>query len=135
MVTLLYGLRPPSPVDAVPSGDGLWLDAAALPAATGWELKSQGLCQGDVCVPVTRESGLVDGTRVNVAALARTLEQPLVHDDTHAVWSIGESASARRAELHSLVAPDFTLPDLDGRAHRLSDYRGRKIFLVSWASW
>jgi hypothetical protein len=135
VVTLLYGLRPPSPVDAVPSGDELWLDAAALPAATGWELKPQGLCQGDVCVPVARESRMVDGTRVNVAALARTMEQPVVHDDAHAVWSIGESARARRAELQSLVAPDFTLPDLDGRPHRQSDYRGRKIFLVSWASW
>ena len=32
-------------------------------------------------------------------------------------------------------APDFTLPDLEGRQHSLSDYRGRKVFLASWASW
>ncbi|MGI9659669.1 MAG: peroxiredoxin family protein [Gaiellaceae bacterium] len=33
------------------------------------------------------------------------------------------------------VAPDFALPDLDGVEHRLSDFRGRKVILLSWASW
>ena len=32
-------------------------------------------------------------------------------------------------------APDFALPDPSGRIHRLSDYRGKKVFLVTWASW
>ena len=27
------------------------------------------------------------------------------------------------------LAPDFTLPDQDGTAHRLSDYRGKKVIL------
>ncbi|MCC7122956.1 MAG: redoxin domain-containing protein [Gammaproteobacteria bacterium] len=35
----------------------------------------------------------------------------------------------------SLEAPDFTLPDLDGRLHSLSDYRGKKVFLFSWGSY
>jgi hypothetical protein len=39
------------------------------------------------------------------------------------------------AALRSLEAPDFSLPDLDGRVHRLSDYRGKKIFLFSWGSY
>jgi hypothetical protein len=34
----------------------------------------------------------------------------------------------------SVEAPDFTLPDLDGRMHSLSDYRGRKVVLFTWAS-
>jgi peroxiredoxin len=37
--------------------------------------------------------------------------------------------------MQSLEAPDFTLPDLEGRPHALRDYRGKKVFLVSWASW
>jgi hypothetical protein len=78
---------------------------------------------------------MVEGDRVNVAALARAMQQPVVHDATRGVWSIGESWNARRMALQSLVAPDFELPDVEGRPHRLSDYRGRKIFLVSWASW
>jgi peroxiredoxin len=30
-------------------------------------------------------------------------------------------------------APDFELPDLDGRLHRLSDYRGRIVILNFWS--
>lgn len=41
----------------------------------------------------------------------------------------------RRAALASLQAPDFELPDLDGKMHRLSDYRGKKVLLAAWASW
>jgi peroxiredoxin len=32
-------------------------------------------------------------------------------------------------------APDFTLTDLDGKPHRLSDYRGRDVIVVFWATW
>jgi len=32
-------------------------------------------------------------------------------------------------------APDFALPDPSGRVHRLSDHRGKKVLLVTWASW
>jgi len=32
-------------------------------------------------------------------------------------------------------APDFTLKDLDGRPYRLSDLRGKIVFLNVWATW
>lgn len=32
-------------------------------------------------------------------------------------------------------ASDFTLPDIDGETIRLSDFRGRWVFLHFWASW
>jgi len=32
-------------------------------------------------------------------------------------------------------APDFTLPDLGGDSLRLSDFRGRVVLLVFWATW
>lgn len=31
--------------------------------------------------------------------------------------------------------PDFTLPTLDGKMVRLSDYRGKRLVLFMWASW
>jgi peroxiredoxin len=32
-------------------------------------------------------------------------------------------------------APELALRDLDGRLHRLSDYRGRPVLLHFWATW
>ena len=32
-------------------------------------------------------------------------------------------------------APDFSLPDLQGKTQRLSDYRGKVVFLNFWATW
>jgi peroxiredoxin len=33
------------------------------------------------------------------------------------------------------VAPDFVLTDLQGKEHRLSDYRGKGVFLNFWGTW
>jgi hypothetical protein len=138
-VTLIYGDRPLPVPRAATEGDNLWLPLDDLRLATGWELKPQGVCLDEVCVPIPigRENDFAraDGKQFNVAAFARLLQQPVVHDETHAVWFVGQSASARNGSLQSLQAPDFTLPDLDGNLHSLSDYRGKKILLVSWASW
>jgi hypothetical protein len=137
--TLIYRDRPSSAPSATPEGDDLWLSLDDLHAATGWELKPQGACLGDVCVPIPagRRADFVraDGKHFNFAALARLLQQPVVHDAAHAVWFVGEAASTRSGALQSLQAPDFTLPDLDGKQHSLSGYRGKKVLLVSWASW
>jgi peroxiredoxin len=32
-------------------------------------------------------------------------------------------------------APDFALKDIDGKTHRLSDYRGRPVIVNFWATW
>ncbi|MHC4620027.1 MAG: peroxiredoxin family protein [Planctomycetota bacterium] len=32
-------------------------------------------------------------------------------------------------------APDFTLTDINGKQHKLSDYRGKDVMLVFWATW
>lgn len=137
--TILYQEREPYTAAAAAKGDDLWVPAAELAAASGWELKPEGACKGDACVPIppgrAGEFLRERPARFNLAALARLLGQPVVRDDAHAVWCFGEAAAARTREMQSLRAPDFTLPDLDGRPHSLSDYRGRKIFLVSWASW
>jgi cytochrome oxidase Cu insertion factor (SCO1/SenC/PrrC family) len=51
------------------------------------------------------------------------------------VWALGVPADERNAALDGLEAPDFTLPDVDGKPHTLSQLRGKKVFLATWASW
>lgn len=123
--------------DAEGSEGALWLSGRAAEEATGWVAKAEGMCKGDVCVPLPpgREQEFVRGARVNLAALWQHMGRPVVHSDRGHVWVLGGSARDRSAALGSLEAPDFTLPDPSGRSHSLSDYRGKKVFLVTWASW
>jgi peroxiredoxin len=39
------------------------------------------------------------------------------------------------ASWHGKEAPEFTATDLDGKVHKLSDYRGKNVMLVFWATW
>jgi peroxiredoxin len=32
-------------------------------------------------------------------------------------------------------APDFTLTDINGKKHKLSDYRGKNVMIIFWATW
>ena len=107
---------------------------AALESMLGWELQPEGLCRGTMCVPVDQEA-LVGEDGLDLRILADALQRPLVTDETHAVAALGASHHDRGDALASLEAPDFTLPDLDGNLHSLSDHRGKKVLLVAYASW
>jgi AhpC/TSA family len=137
--TIIYDDRPATTVaSATAEGDNLWLSTADLTRATGWEIKPQSACLGDRCVPlpVNRTAEFVrPGDRFNLTALAKQIDQPFAVDERHAVWSFASAPDIIGTKLRSLEAPDFTLPDLDGKLHSLSDYRGRKVMLMSWASW
>ena len=117
----------------------LWLEAAELARRTGWELKPQGLCRGDLCFPISDgkafEVKREGGTWLNFTALADEVGFPWAGDIKHRIWYFGADAMERGNALKSLQAPDFELPDLEGRTHRLSDHLGKKVLLVSWASW
>lgn len=137
MVTVLTASGEWAAPEAEASNEALWLSGRDAERATGWVAKPEGLCRGEICVPLPagREQELVRGTRVNVAALWRHLGQPVVRSESGHAWVLGQSARDRAAALESLQAPEFTLPDAAGRPHSLSDYRGKKVLLVTWASW
>ncbi len=136
-IDIIYGERVTEGVDADAKDTALWLKAADLERVSGWAYKPQGFCKSEVCVPVpaARKDEFVRGESYNLAALAELLGQPMVADAENRAYCFGEAASERKRILTSLDAPDFTLPDLAGRMHSLSQYRGKKVFLVSWASW
>lgn len=71
----------------------------------------------------------------NVTALARRLEQAYAADHEHRVWSLGPIPVTRTSFLRSAMAPDFELPNREGELVRLSDFRGKKVLIVTWASW
>lgn len=137
MVEILIGQASFEPASARAEGDALWLSAADMAAVTGWMLKPEGFCKDDACVPVPpgHSGDFVREGAVNVAALWRRLCLPLAHDAAGAIWALGDSAAQRSQVLQSLQAPDFVLPDASGRRFRLSDYRGKKVLLATWASW
>jgi hypothetical protein len=108
--------------------DGLWLTATDAERATGWTLKPEGMCRDDLCVPMPVREG-----RVDVAAFWARLDRPVVRSGE--TWVLGAGAEQRNSALAGLMAPDFTLPDVNGVPHTLSALRGKKVFLCTWASW
>ncbi len=111
------------------------LDPAHLPATVGWELKPEGLCQGLVCVPVADRGALFVDHLVDVGAVAAALGRQVVIDAGTGVAAVALPAEERRRALEALEAPPFTLPDLDGLARDLDEWRGRKRLLLAFSSW
>lgn len=118
----------------------LWVTTADLKRATGFEVKPQGVCRDELCFPLPKarqpEFLRKDAGKewFNLTSFAELVHQPVAHDEANAVWYFGLRADQRQG-LASLRAPDFTLPDMQGKMHSLSDFRGRKVFLITWASW
>ena len=124
----------------VDKGD-LWVTPADLPKISGFELKPEGACLAEICVPVdqAKDSAIFlrkDGQEyLNASELARKINQSVVADEANAVWSFGEVPANMNGYLKSAVAPDFELKDRKGNTVKLSDFRGKKVVLVTWASW
>jgi hypothetical protein len=125
----------PLQVPAVVEADGVRLSPDVVQRSLGWRLEAAGLCRGDTCVPVRPEHGLLRDDGLDLRALAALLERPLALDVDERIARLGASAAERGQRLRSLDAPEFTLPDLGGHPHRLSEHRGRKLLLLAWASW
>src|SRR5438105_3627602 len=97
---------------------------------TGWELKAEGACRGELCVPLP--TGVVRDATVDVLAAAELLHMPVVRDAASGVFAVGPAVLAGR-QLETAVAPEMVLPDVDGRDFALSSLRGQKVLLVAWA--
>ena len=82
-----------------------------------------------------RASQMDERAGTELAERAEAAGRPVAIDPAERVAYLGVTASDRARALSSLEAPDFTLPDLDGRLHSLSQHRGRKVLLVAYASW
>lgn len=129
--TVLYGDRTVSLSQVRPDPKDLWVRAADLPRINDFEVKPQGACRADMCIPIPKE--LKSGPWFNLSGFARRVRQAAVSDS--GVWSFGEIPAVRGDFYRSRVAPDFAVPDRKGRTVRLADFRGRKVLVLTWASW
>jgi hypothetical protein len=129
--TVLYGDRA-TPLDKVlPDPKDLWVRAADLPRINDFELKPQGACRADLCIPIAKE--MRSAGWFNLTAFARRIKQAYVADS--GAWSFGEIPVVRGDYYRSRIAPDFAVPDRTDRVVHLSDLRGKKVLVVTWASW
>jgi hypothetical protein len=114
-----------------PDPKDLWVRASDVPRVNGFTLKPQGACRGGLCLPVSKQ--LRSGPWFNLTGFAQRLHQVSLHEDR--VWSFGEIPVVRGDFYTSRVAPDFSVPDRKGRMVHLSDFRGKKVLVITWASW
>jgi hypothetical protein len=111
--------------------ESLALSKDELAAQTGWELKPEGACKGDRCVPM--EDLALGSDVVDVAAFAKRLGMPIAHDERHGLWALGPESGGR--VLASAQFPDLVLSDFEGGSFDTARLRGRKVLLIAWASY
>ena len=100
------------------------VEPEALRAQTGWELKPEGLCKGDRCVPT-------GGAALTAELLSERLGMARVADGD--LVALGpESGGPALADVR---LPDLELPDRHGRPFSLRSLRGTRFVMVAWASW
>ena len=123
------------------ASNDLWITTGDLSRATRFVIKPQGVCREELCFPLpkNRKTEFVSKkgptTWFNVSAFAKLIKQPVVVDQKNGIWYFGARDAEQNGYLASLEAPNFILPDLNGKLHSLADFRGKKVLLVTWASW
>lgn len=103
--------------------DSLDIDARTFADGTGWEIKPEGACKGEVCVP------LPEG--FDLPSTAERLGMAIVPDESSGRWAVGPASVSGRA-LVTATAPQFELEDLDGNSVSLP-IADTKTVLVAWA--
>jgi len=106
----------------------LRVPVAGFEAGTGWQIKPEGACKGEVCVPL-RSPPQDD---VDIETIASEMQLPLAAEPAASLWALGPESVSGHA-LTTAAAPDFELPDLDGNLVKLSDFKGKKILVYAWA--
>ena len=73
---------------------------------------------------LSRSNWIILGLAVLAAALGGSLQHRLQ-----------STPAATASTMIGMPLPALSLPDLDGKLHALSDYRGHRVLINFWASW
>lgn len=133
-VTVVDGART-TEVPGTVRDDTVLLDLESLEAATGWELRAEGLCRGDVCVPRRPNDRLVVDDQIDLGAFAALMQRPLAYEPSAGIAVLTDSPGDHAALQEGRLAPPFTLTDLDGNQVSSAAFAGKKRLYVAWSSW
>lgn len=111
--------------------NSLEVDPKEFEHRTGWAIKPEGACKGEICVPLPADAAKAG--KLDARMLSEKLGMPLIHDADAGVWSLGPEAMGHA--LTSAQAPELELQDYKGNDFHLSSLRGKKVLIVTWSSW
>ncbi len=136
--TILYAGKTTGLTETLP-GDGLWITPQDLTRINGFELKPEGACFQELCIPLKENSELLkrvdDQQWFNLQAFADWLGQPYMVDADTRAWSFGEIPAKRQGMMADAMAPEFEVLDRQGNVVRMSDFKGKKALIMTWSSW
>ncbi len=78
---------------------------------------------------LTRRNVLIGGAALATLATPAALGGPALASEQD-FWRLGLAEPAL-----TIKAPALDVPDLDGRIHRIEDYRGKTLIVSFWATW
>ena len=127
--------------NSVTSVSGHWANGDPFVAPTevksvlGWEIKPEGLCKDDACIPVNEDQSIKNQDRYNLRQVAHLTGHPTLVSQESRTITIGQPSALRSSALRDKIAPDFELPDIEGVDRAFSDWAGKKRLLVAFSSW
>lgn len=130
-----------APSTIMPGSEDLWVTLADLTKATKFVVKPQGVCRDELCFPIpkARKTAFLSAqgktTWFNLSEFARLTKQPSAFDAENSTWFFGPRPEEQNQFVSSLMAPNFKLPDANGKMRSLAEFRGKKVLLLTWASW
>ena len=143
--TALYLDRTVTLEDTLADPSDLWVRPADLTRVNGFELKPEGACLEELCIPLeqtseqSRDDNIVTQhggeTWFSLTGFADRIGQAWVSDQETGVFSFGTIPPVSASYHEQGLAPDFVLENRQGEPVRLSDHRGKKVLIVTWASW
>jgi hypothetical protein len=118
-------------------GNNLLIRPEDLTGINGFELKPEGACFAEMCIPLTAELMVEqNGSQwFDLCAFAELLGQAYVADAETKVWSFAEIPAKRDSMMVDAMAPDFEVTDRKGNVIRMADLKGKKALIVTWSSW
>ena len=138
-----YGAETPTMIPVIEQGGGTFVAAADLERYAQIAVKTLpgndaiAVCAGARCALVKDYVRNGDEVSVSTSALAALGLNPRLSADRKSVSLSLDGQAVVGDTLPSVgeLAPNFRIPLLNGGTVSLSDFRGKRVLINSWASW